>query len=68
MKISQKKTCNDCNRALGKTREICELGYKRKISASYNGINFYCTPIEPCPKPKTISEGIYAMKHLHKDL
>ena len=53
MKVSKKRTCNEC-RALDEVSYMnCGLGYNNK--GNYNphlGIN-NIVPQEPCPKPKT---------------
>lgn len=67
MLLSQKKTCNRC-KAFNKDNDpnrfiACGLGYTIQAMA-YDpyGFTSFGVPMEPCPKPMTYSDLIYAEK------
>ena len=64
MKISQKKTCNNCRALTHDCR--CELGYKIKAKYYAECIPINARPLEPCPAPKTVYESIEACRNLKK--
>lgn len=60
MKISQKRTCNQCVVFID-FADHCDLGYK------INGHVTPSIPLEPCPKPKTYDEYMEALYKYKKD-
>lgn len=62
MKISQKRTCNNC-RAMQRLRlrGWCSLGYKTE------GEPWDLKPMEPCPKPLTHREIIEIRKIMREE-
>lgn len=57
---TQKKTCKGC--CAGKHHK-CELGYRVEWKAyDEYGFTVFGVPLEPCPKPLTISDAIYAQQ------
>lgn len=59
---TQKKNCRRCIAGKHSNYE-CDLGYKREVK-SYDEYGFtkFGIPLEPCPKPKTTSDYIFAKK------
>ena len=71
MKIGQKRNCNSCLALEINQGHInrCELGYLLRVEKKGECfgrqiVNIY--PIEPCPKPKTVSQYHFATRHLTK--
>ena len=60
MKISKKRTCNDC---VAFNSKRCELGYKVERVYHSPGLAMGAKPKEPCPKPKTIKDYFYAREN-----
>lgn len=70
MTISQKKNCKGC-RALcpgfGKVVLYCEFGYNIGLSSQDTwGITLTGVPKEPCPKPTTNSDYVFAAQNYRK--
>lgn len=63
---TQKKNCNRCIADKHSNYE-CDLGYKREVK-SYDEYGFtkFGIPLEPCPKPKTNSDYIFAKNGIQK--
>lgn len=62
MKLSQKRTCNNCRASTATTTCWpmtwgCELYYR---------VGDRHTPLEPCPKPTTIEEYLFALNNYKK--
>lgn len=59
---TQKKNCRRCIAGKHSNYE-CDLGYKREVK-SYDEYGFtkFGIPLEPCPKPLTSSDYIFAKK------
>lgn len=61
---TKKKTCKRC---FASKHNKCELGYDLTLySDEPTGIRAFGIPKEPCPKPTTISDFIYATKFYNK--
>ncbi|MFA6199133.1 MAG: hypothetical protein WC679_01840 [Bacteroidales bacterium] len=59
MKLSKKKTCNDCKALSG---DLCILNFDIKCTKkTINAIIFQYVPNEPCYKPKTNKELVLAI-------
>ena len=60
IEIKQRKNCSGCRcYALNQ----CELGYLLKTDRIFKGIILSSKPIEPCPKPITISQYFESRKY-----
>ena len=63
MRISQKRTCNNCK---AEVQGLCDLGYDSDIYKVYHGITVSYRPLEPCPKPITNPDWCIAMRNYKK--
>ena len=65
--IKQRKKCGAC-RAYSLTSKRCDIGYSTETIMSGFGIVLDCKPLEPCPKPLTVSDYMEAFKNYNKSV
>ena len=64
IRLSQKRTCNGCRACVSEWS--CEFGYKVAPKGTIAGRIYMWKPLEPCYKPKTMSEYLLAKELTEK--
>lgn len=67
IEVKQRKKCGSC-RAFSPVSKRCGIGYSTETIMSGFGIVLDCKPLEPCPKPLTVSEYLDAYKNYNKSI
>lgn len=65
IEIKQRKVCGNC-RAFSRSSDSCGIGYATKQGKVLLGVVVSCIPLEPCPKPLTVSDSVEAIMNYKK--
>ena len=65
MKLKKAKICGDC-RVYSPTSQNCTIGYNTDTKKGAFDVRIGY-PLEPCPKPLTVSDSIEAIRNFKKN-